>query len=344
MRDLFLKRSSSIFVKLGFLDWVGGLFTAKWSTVGKQRGLEGVLNQAIPGFASTPMSALGQVTRAKVMIPAFEYERQRGVYFRSYTSAAHQDPCNTTLLDAINASSTAPVAFFNAPAKAQDGTLYWDGAISGYNNPVMAGIVEALTLADPANPAHSVQPREIVALAIGTGTHRLLPPHIQPPAQSPFVAGDEKPSALADLKKLAGSITDDPPDAASYTAHVLLGNDPAANPPLGAPPSSVVRLSVCIQPKLDGATGQWGPPAPLTTPDFVQLGKLQLDAVGDQDLRLLEKAGLLWLAGDVQNQPIRPDGQMRSQIGHDRFADGHGAWRVLAGLPPLAPPMPVTRP
>jgi hypothetical protein len=333
LRDLFLKRSSTIFRPLNiFYRAVNAFgFGAKWSTEGKQKGLEDVLGAS---FASTPMSALAPLTTAKIMIPAFEYERQRAVYFRSYRSKAHDQDCNTRLSDAINASSTAPVAYFDWPSRAADGTMYWDGAIAGYNNPVMAGVIEAMTL--------GVKPADMRVLTIGTGTYRLLPPGIQPPARPELVAKGDHPTPLGDLKKLAGSITDDPPDAASYTAHVVLGNDTAANPAAGQPPASLVRLSVCLQPKL--SAGQWNPPPPLSGDEFKRLGKLELDAIKPDDLRLLEKAGLLWLSGNIDNQPVRPNPTMTSQIGHDTFEDGHAAWRILAGLPDPVPPLPVARP
>ena len=55
--------------------------------------------------------------------------------------------------------------FFDEPAIVGD-SRYWDGAVGGYNNPVLAGVCEAL--------AGGVARQRIRALSIGTG-RTLLP-------------------------------------------------------------------------------------------------------------------------------------------------------------------------
>jgi hypothetical protein len=69
----------------------------------------------------------------KIFIVGFDYDRLRGVFFRSFNSKAGKPASSISLIDAVNASSTAPVAFFDKPAIIGR-QRYWDGAIGGYNN------------------------------------------------------------------------------------------------------------------------------------------------------------------------------------------------------------------
>jgi hypothetical protein len=327
LRDLFLNKASTIFRPIGFFDRVWNLLGqgAKWSTQGKHDGLAAQFKV----LGSTKVSEL----QTRVLIPAFDYDRDRATFFRSYTSEAQDTPSDTSVLDAVNASSTAPVLYFDLPAVAADKRRYWDGAIAGYNNPVMAGLIEAVALKN--------QPTEVIALSLGTGTFRLVPIGTTPAAPSNLMAQEGSPNPLADIQKLAGAINDDPPDAASYAAYVMMGNDPAKPPPANKPPT-MVRLTTCIQPTL--VDDRWIVPPVLSADQFQRLGQLHLDAVAPADLRLLEAAGLHWLAGDIANQPVRSGPRLTCQVGFPTFPKGHAAWRKLAGLPNPPPPTPTALP
>lgn len=50
---------------------------------------------------------------------------------------------DATLVEAVHASTNAPIRYYDEPAEVS-GRRYWDGALGGYNNPVLAAVVEAL--------------------------------------------------------------------------------------------------------------------------------------------------------------------------------------------------------
>ena len=83
----------------------------------------------------------------------------------SERSVCGDDSLPGQLAEAIHASSNAPVNYFNAPAEIGD-RRYWDGAIGGYNNPVLAGVIEAAVNAERYGTSLS----EIKALSLGTGS------------------------------------------------------------------------------------------------------------------------------------------------------------------------------
>jgi uncharacterized protein len=77
----------------------------------------------------------GQLTH--YLIVGFDYDWKRAKYFRSNAAslANSSGPTDATLAEAIHASSTAPVNYFNAPARLPGrvslGNRFWDGAIIG---------------------------------------------------------------------------------------------------------------------------------------------------------------------------------------------------------------------
>jgi hypothetical protein len=93
--------------------------------------------------------------------------------------------------------------FFDEPAEFGGGR-YWDGAITGCNNPILAAVTEAIVL--------GADPKSIAALSIGTATASLLGPPTNP--ASPIQQARPDQSLVNDLAKLAASVTDEPPEIA----------------------------------------------------------------------------------------------------------------------------------
>jgi hypothetical protein len=260
-----------------------------------------------------------------IVIAGFDYDRTRGYVFRSNSASRARnqgDDLDPTLAEAVHASSNAPVLYFDAPAIVQ-GRQFWDGGISGYNNPVLIAVIEAM----------SNDPRaKIGALSIGTGTVYLPfdPHHEQPPE---LVQRPKEAAPIADLKELATAIVDDPPDVASFHAHVALGGilpDPGAP----AAPSPIVRLNPLIQP-VRGDSG-WQVPGGLTPRDFAELLKLPMDAIEQHRVELIVRLGQAWIDNTVLNQPVRTNrATLDCEIGYRWFRDGVSAWQRLVGdLPP----------
>lgn len=265
---------------------------------------------AVPGWPTGPS---GEAVR--VLIVAFDYDRAREDFLRSYDIAATGATADTApVVDAVHASTNAPVMFFDAPAMLTP-RRYWDGAMGGYNNPLMAGVVDAIALGrDPAT---------IAALTIGTATVRLLPPDLAHPSTPPdLIAPVPNPGPLSDAAKAGGCITDDPPDAATYTAHIVLRNDPAAV-------GRVVRLNAVVQPVRDPATSAWDYPAGLPPALFDPLAKLGMDAVNASDVALIGQLGQAWIAGTVRNQPIRMGDDLSCALGHESYRAAKACWLGL---------------
>jgi hypothetical protein len=139
----------------------------KYLTAAKLAELQTVLGE----YAATPMVNLPSMIERSIghqthfLICAFDYDRKRAVFFRSYEAIPKGTSSfiGATLAEAINASSTAPVQFFDKPSTFER-FRFWDGAIGGYNNPTLRAVTEALTRHDPT---------DIQVLSMGTGSVRL---------------------------------------------------------------------------------------------------------------------------------------------------------------------------
>lgn len=250
-----------------------------------------------------------------LLVMAFDYDRLREDYLRSYdigsTGAAAE---KMALVDAVHASSDAPVTYFDAPADA-GGQRYWDGAMGGYNNPLMAGVVDAISL--------GADPKEIEILSIGTGMTRLLPPNLAMPDTPPdLLAAKVSPGIVSDAGRAGGCIMDDPPDAATFTAHVLLGNDVTK-------PGRVVRMNPMIQPVLEN--GHWDYPAALPKTLFDALVGLGMDALEKPDVDRIVDLGTAWIHQDAPNQPIRMLDDLSCALGDVTYQAARTRWRALTG-------------
>lgn len=129
-----------------------------------------------------------------------------------------------------------------------------------------------------------------------------------------------------DLQKLAGCITDDPPDAASFMAHVLTGG-PAGMPPAAG--SRVVRMNPMISPVPDGHGG-WTAPGGWTFEQFEYLTQISMDALDPIKVEYIVDYAQFWIAGSAPNQPLRLDPDtLALQVGHATFAEAQAAWAAI---------------
>jgi uncharacterized protein len=311
-----------------------------YSARGKLRGLNELLETHNLRLDKVPelIGAESESQRTThLLILGFDYDRKRTTFFRSNpASRASSSPPTfiPTLAEAVHASSNAPVTFFNRPARvksAQDDASrelrYWDGAIGGYNNPVLAAVIEVL--------ANRVPPGDVKVLSIGTGTDLRPPEDAGNGLKRPLAKPRQASWILPDLARMATTILDDPPDAATFIAHMMLGQPlpDHGDPPAG---SSIVRLNPVIRPVRTGPR-QWNWPPALTVQEWERLVKLSMDATADSDVALIEKFARAWMAGDVLNQPVRAGPDFRPQIGHDRFLAARDAWLALSPVPAGAP-------
>ncbi len=303
----------------------------KYSAVAKLPAIERLL----PGIGDHPLagSTNGVVgpggSPVHLLIVGFDYDRNRAVFFRSAPAGmpgwGEGAPANVSLAGAVHASTNAPVNYFDAPASLPGAAdRYWDGAIAGCNNPAVVAAVEAVML------GQSLQ--DIRLLTLGTASV-CLPVAPIGASGSPLEAPRPNSSLAADLKKLASSILDDPPDAATFIAHAMTGGNAGLQPPVL---SRIVRMSPLISP-LPVAGDTWMPPAGWSVAQFQYLCNIDMDAVVQSDVAYIDDYCTAWLGDRAPNQPIRMNGAVfdpqQPEIGYATFSQALAAWRAL--FPPV---------
>jgi hypothetical protein len=344
------KTLQKIFVKVGLLEHpidtvLGELgLGPKYSTKDKLEGLRKVFSAYRKSFPSLTLKDASDWVyenvgkRVKLIITSFDYDTQRSVYFRSHPSPASSSGLylNTKLIDAVHASSTPPILYFNHPALVDKGR-YWDGGVAGLNNPVLVAVLEGM-ISTPNREA-------ICVLSLGTGTVR-LPVDDDNDAPEFITTRSAESGILTDLKTFAACILDDPPDAASFDAYVALGLPmPSADAmPLASP--RFVRLNPRLGPVKTGNT--WSVPPYFQGDDgltkFKKLTNMHLDAIEKKDVDAIKDLAEAWVTGDrVPNQGIRSDSDYHVQIGYAEAADGIEAWKAACNLAPSTKKKSATR-
>ncbi|MDI4634330.1 patatin-like phospholipase family protein [Pelomonas sp. V22] len=278
-------------------------------------------------------------TLPALLIVGYDYQYDRAKLLRSRpdSPAANfpRDDGHVTLAEAVDLSTHAPVNWFSGlsrPAGSQ-APGYWDGALTGFNNPVQLAVSEAI--------GNGVPREDIGVLSLGTGHCMLLSQ--ETPAAPELRIERQTPGLLRDLVKVARAIIGEPPDADSYLAHLsLTGAVPAAAGQTMDSP--VIRCSPLIHPLR--SDGQWAPPPGLgSVAEFGRLARLDIAATADADVALINALIGDWIAGHSQNQPVRRAGayfelheghwdeQRCCEIGYPRFADAKAAWQRMCAAP-----------
>jgi len=258
----------------------------------------------------------------KFLISAFDYDLRRETFFRSDTASLASTDVHKrapTVAEAIHASTNAPINYFDQPATLPVSPSfsphrYSDGAIGGYNNPVLAAVTEALANA----VRYGVGPDSLIALSLGTGNTALplLEPDGPTTLSASLVVQQKPPGLVGDIGELAKSIVSDPPDAATYTAHLVLGGRGCCDPDASVT-GPVTRLNPMIQPQLVGRA--WTLPPGLNQAQFARLVALDMDAMAQADVELIDTFCTAWTLGAVANQAIRSTSEFQPLIGHDRY-------------------------
>lgn len=292
-----------------------------YSSKGKRRALAELLDRRTAEGGRPPSSiplagwssVLGK--NLALLITAYEYESERGAFFRS--TSRRQDPESerrrgVPIIDAVHASTQAPILYYGKPAVVA-GRRFWDGGLAGYNNPVLAAIIEAMSEYPDRAPA-------IRVLSIGTGTvmHARSADGAAKPLARPASTG-----LWTQLRKVAGAVVADPPSASTFHAHMALEGTPVATKT-----SRLVRLSPLIRPWRDQER-TWHPPLGLSIAEFATLANMAGDTMRQSDLGLVGKTVTLWLEGSVENEPVLIGSSPSFDIGDSTFERGHAHWRSL---------------
>ncbi len=311
---------------LSDLTGLGPKYSAKNKLPALQRVLSGQGNKPLGEAIDGVLGHRGVGDTVRLLITSFDYDRCRATFFRSKTSGgpAYGTGASAmlTLAEAIHASTNAPVNYFDGPAEFPDSPdRYWDGAISGCNNPVLVGVTEAITTTQEFE--------QVIALSLGSASVAL--PWPQPGQEgSPYVQQRSAEGLVNDLEKLSTAILDDPPDMATFLAHVMTGSGAGVNAP-GVADSQIVRMNPLISPVWDGAALQWTAPAGLTLAQFHALAALGMDAIEQHDVETIADYADQWLKDQVPNQPVRMDGDtLHREIGQTTFSAARAAWNAIS--------------
>ncbi len=369
--ELFLQQSNRQWL-FSFLPWYKRywrmlLFNKvgpRFSTEKKLEFLQWVLNQkGQHDWANEKVEGLGnQIPRSNGKGPTsfifvtYDYDRDRTRLIRSNpgSSAANfpHSRGGRTLAEAVHASSTAPVIHFDSPADFSPSSdvptahsllnsrRYWDGAMTGHNNPILLGIVEAL--------ANGVKRQNIRVLSLGAKS--VYRPEFNPSFETESDLLLRQPSSLgffAKLIKASSSIVADPPDTSLYISHVMLSDNLPGEPYAG----NIVRMAPIVQPFVDvsGPSPRWI--APGTAKDSQNLQRFErlvsadiadTDQQATNDIKNMVEAYLednwnnqhIRASGyysfreklsDTEYQKIKAAGQINPDIGHLRYGEARHA-------------------
>jgi patatin-like phospholipase/acyl hydrolase len=363
-KQIFSKLSFAEYNPLSLLRAIFKKFPigARYNAARKREGLVSVLSEydrrakqeSLP-IVQTPLRLLPEIIgnkKLQIIIAGFDYFKERGTFFRSnpqsQTDKFNKKFYDVTLGDAIHASSNAPVNYFQeyaevnmecrqpAPDKEKKINWFWDGAVAGFNNPVLAGLVEALTN-ETERPLGDFK-----ILSIGTGSkgkaiivdHKysddpVLKDRYEKNRNNPFVLSDDSIKFKLEIAKLAESILSDPPDSATFIASSILNRhlDNTAG---------LVRINPCITPQLDKESNQYRVPDAYKNKEkaFLEILRLEMDAVENQQVKLIEEVADLFIVNEagatcLPNQFIRGENAAPNKLGFGTYREAKARWMEI---------------
>ncbi len=327
-RRNFFAPTQNLFYRL--LSFLG--FIPRYQEKGKARAIR----ELLPGLKTRILAeAAALVPRPNSKAPlhllviAFDYDRNVAAFFRSKVTRSpgwgSGGESDFSVAEVVDASTTAPVAYFDAPSQLyleKRCMRFWDGAMGGYNNPVLAAVTEAIVL--------GANPQEIVALSLGT-RRVALPPAPAGETRSPLFRNPTPSGLLQDARKAATVILDDPPDSATFLAHVLTGGSQGL---WSETDSRIIRMCPMISPVLT-PDGIWKPPGNLDEKEFSILAQMRMDELAPAHLQRMVNYASLWMEDLVPNQPVRMDyDKLECEIGYSSFHAAWDAWKKAISEPP----------
>lgn len=335
------------FMRLIGVEFVG----TRYSTTAKRKALDDILKiEDKKKLSSIMLSELPKVIgkeSLEIIVTTFDIINKRAKLFRSnkYSKARaeivaginHFDEVN--LVEAIHGASNAPVNYFDFPAIfSPEGTrrrfYLWDGALGGFNNPVMAGITEAL--------ANGINREDIHVLSIGTGGKlvsdedadnfrdqyytTLLGKKVvrtEDGEKIDFIKTNKKLALFFRLFKggnfyastisnLSQSILFEPQTWASYSAYTSLFSEKDSS----ENNKKFLRLSPQIMKDKDSSV-------------FInKLYNLDMDVTKQEEVELLKSCYFEWKKGNIRNEPVQwtktINGDYIFAKGHEKYENGLG--------------------
>jgi len=316
----------------------------RFSSEQKKIGLINALGVTGDLFVNELPAYIGKPS-LQLIITGFDYNTTRSVFFRSNEGSMMEDdnimaavagkaPLNPnpdfhsiTLLDAVHASTNAPVLFFDKPAvinyhingyQTKD-RLMWDGAVGGNNNPVAVGLLEAL--------ANGEQKDDIRIISLGTCTNIYPVMYGEAndaiPEYDWLVKESHMLNDLEEAKKLAMAVVDDPPDAATFIANQILGL------PNVQTQNRLIRINPMLKAILSEDGTRWNCPGNNWPPeDLNTIYRMDMAITESDKIALINKLCDDFFEGYFTNQGIRTGGKrLEAILGHKTFKDAMHDWR-----------------
>jgi len=336
-------------------------FLPNYETENKYRVFLNNLQNNGVSYGEKLMSELPELIGKKelqLIITNFDYDRERAVYFRSnmlskMEGAYIENKINpgsvkttfktVTLAQAVHGASNAPVQFFEDPAAFpittihSDGSrslskdrLFWDGAVGGNNNPIKAGVLEAL--ANFENRTEGAKQIRIVSI----GTAGTIYPVLYnengeiKPEYDWLCRQSNIDGFKGDLKRMASSIVADPPDSSSFEAHQILGLEYIQNDP------RFIRINPLVKPVLkhkgDTAKEGWyipGKENSWSPKEMEDLFEMDMAVATEYGVKLLNRLCDDFFEDAFDNQGIRIGGKKLDAIlGHKTFSAALRDWQT----------------
>ncbi|SNR45949.1 Patatin-like phospholipase [Maribacter sedimenticola] len=315
------------FFPVDYLRLIGIGFGPKYSSKKKKEAFE----HLFPNIDKLQMSelplAIGKAS-LKLVVCTYDALNNRAKFFKSYIGGEHGHD-SVRLTQAINGSSNAPVQYFDFPArfKAKDSEIFyelWDGALGGFNNPVLSGIIEAYKL--------GIELKNIRVVSLGT-SNSLMSLHDKTKfwnwkqtAQQFrrkklhfFKLGHQLKFFQATVFNQAKTILYQPPDTANYIAMMFLRATTGQTPK-----DNMIRLSPLIH--FDQQT-----PTEVI-PLIEKLYQLDMDVTKDEEVLTLLECYEAWKNGHIYNQPIEFKVERNNDLlcieGDKQYKTGMDRWRT----------------
>lgn len=322
-----------IFVKNGFLQryfptnilrFFG--FGPKYSTDEKYEALADIFKE-VDGKELKDLPAYVGKDSLKIVVCNYDAINNRAKFFKSYKGKSESFE-SVDFIRSIHGSSNPPVNYFDFPARFEvkggksDDFFAWDGALGGFNNPVAAGVIEAINL--------DVDKESIFVVSLGT-YNKSMPKGEEDKFKNQyqrlkknryFLFGKGCNFFFKTTTHLARSILYGPPDWANYVAYVLRfnGSEDHTNNI-----KQFIRLSPMIHTNSDMIED--------TKCLMDKLYPLDLDLIKECDVKLVRKCFEAWKKGEMINQPIRgridEKGNLSHKIGFPSFEEGMLAWKRM---------------
>ena len=272
----------------------------------------------------------------KIIICTFDSLNKRARFFKSYSYTKGKEKDSMDIIKAIHGSSNAPVNYFDFPAKVKSNEMgkffyLWDGALGGFNNPLAAGIIEAIKL--------GIDVKDLFVVSLGTANKVPSMEEREEYYQLYHaVFRNRKINPLKSLKfffenvmNLSKTILYEPPDWSTYVSYIMKfsgSQDHETNL------KSFIRMSPLLY--CDDFSDK-----DETYKQFLsEIIKLDMDAVSDKDVQLIKDCFNYWKEGKLYNQAIKSDFDKKHclelEVGHKKFSDAMKDWMEEGEKMPIA--------